>query len=127
MILCVDDEPIILLSLVQELKNKLGDEFIFETAQDSDEGLEVIDDLTSRGTKVVLILSDWLMPGVNGDDFLIQVHRKYPHIRSILVTGHLEEGVSERVKEEAGTFTIISKPWNSDELVKAVRFCCNQN
>lgn len=67
------------------------------------------------------------MPGVNGDDFLIQVHRKYPHIRSILVTGHLEEGVSERVKKEAGTFTIISKPWNSDELVKAVQFCCNQN
>ncbi|MCG6168874.1 response regulator [Leptospira sanjuanensis] len=126
-ILCVDDEPIILLSLVQELKNKLGHEFIFETAQDSDEGLEVIDDLISRGTKVVLILSDWLMPGVNGDDFLIQVHRKYPHIRSILVTGHLEEGVSERVKEEAGTFTIISKPWNSDELVKAVQFCCKQN
>lgn len=74
-ILCVDDEPIILISLVQELKNKLGREFIFETAQDAIEALEVIDDLVSKGTKVVLIVSDWLMPITNGDEFLIQVHK----------------------------------------------------
>lgn len=74
-ILCVDDEPIILISLVQELKRKLGHQFIFETAQDATEALEVIDDLVSKGTKIVLIVSDWLMPITNGDEFLIQVHK----------------------------------------------------
>ncbi|EMY78079.1 response regulator receiver domain protein [Leptospira weilii serovar Ranarum str. ICFT] len=123
-ILCVDDEPIILISLVQELKNKLGHEFIFETAQDAIEGLEVIDELFSNGTKVVLIVSDWLMPITNGDEFLIKVHKKYPGIPSILVTGHIEEGIFDKVQKEAGTFAVLHKPWNSEELLKVVRKLC---
>ncbi|EMJ53686.1 response regulator receiver domain protein [Leptospira interrogans serovar Valbuzzi str. Duyster] len=123
-ILCVDDEPIILISLVQELKNKLGREFIFETAQDATEALEVIDDLVSKGTKVVLIVSDWLMPITNGDEFLIQVHKKYPEIPSILVTGHIEKGIFKKVQQEARTCMIIPKPWNSEELLKVVRKFC---
>ncbi|EQA81913.1 response regulator [Leptospira alstonii] len=123
-ILCVDDEPIILISLVQELKNKLGHEFIFETAQDATEGLEVIDELFSNGTKVALIVSDWLMPITNGDEFLIEVHKKYPDIPSILVTGHIEKGIFDKVQKEAGTFTVLHKPWNSEELLKVVRKLC---
>jgi len=126
-ILCVDDEPIILISLKQELKKKFGSRFNYETAINADEAMEVIDELAGSGVCVILILSDWLMPGIKGDEFLIMVHKKYPNIQSILITGHADERAMERVKKEAGTYTVLSKPWNSNELIEAVEFCCAQN
>ncbi|PJZ68615.1 two-component system response regulator [Leptospira perolatii] len=125
-ILCVDDEPTILISLVQELRKELGHEFLYETAQDSAEGLEIVDELVSEGLNVILILSDWLMPGLKGDEFLAIVHKKYPNIRSILITGHAEANVAEKLKQ-TGTFAILSKPWDPDELLSAVKSCCSKN
>ncbi len=124
-ILCVDDEPILLLSLVQELKREIGGSYTYETAQNPEEAMEVIDELCQSGVQVILILSDWLMPGMRGDEFLIKVHQKYPHIKSILISGHADRDAINRVKEEAKTYAIFSKPWNTKELLEAVRFCCN--
>ena len=124
-ILCVDDEPIILISLKQELKKKFGNRFNYETAMNADEAMEVVDELAGSGISVILILSDWLMPGIKGDEFLIRVHQKYPKIQSILITGHADEKAMERVKKEAGTYTVLPKPWNSNQLMEAVGFWCS--
>ncbi len=126
-ILCVDDEPIILLSLVKELKREIGSAFAYETALNPEDAMETIDELIESGVKVILILSDWLMPGMKGDEFLVQIHQKYPDIKSILISGHADKKAIERVKTEANTYAIFSKPWNSNELMQAVRFCCNLN
>ena len=125
-ILCVDDEPIILISLKQELKKKFGNRFNYETAMNADEAMEVVDELAGSGISVILILSDWLMPGIKGDEFLIRVHQKNPKIQSILITGHADEKAMERVKKEAGTYTVLPKPWNSNQLMEAVEFCCSR-
>lgn len=92
----------------------------------ADEAMEVVDELAGNGVNVILILSDWLMPGVKGDEFLIRVHKKYPNIQSILITGHADEKAMERVKKEAGTYTVLPKPWNSEKLMEAVEICCNR-
>ncbi|EPG64377.1 response regulator [Leptospira wolffii] len=126
-ILCVDDEAIILITLQQELRKQFGEEFKYETALNAEEGMEVIDELAEAGVNVILILSDWLMPGIKGDEFLIQVHRKYPHIQSILITGHVDQAAADRVKREAGTYAVISKPWDLTKLMDAVRTCCSRN
>ena len=42
-IICVDDEPIILESLKIELKKALGEEHLLETAEGGEEALELID------------------------------------------------------------------------------------
>ncbi|MDF3819424.1 response regulator [Leptospira sp. 96542] len=124
-IVCVDDEPILLLSLVQELKREIGNGIAYETALNPTEAMEVIDDLCSSGVDVILILSDWLMPGMKGDEFLIQVHQKYPQIKSILISGHADKAAMERLRNEANTVAFFPKPWNSGELIEAVRFSCN--
>lgn len=126
-ILCVDDEPIILLSLVKELKREIGSRFAYETALNPQDAMETIEGLIEAEVEVILILSDWLMPGMKGDEFLVQVHKKYPNIKSILISGHADKKAVERVKTEANTYAIFSKPWNSSELMQAVRFCCNLN
>ncbi|PJZ30725.1 response regulator [Leptospira kmetyi] len=126
-ILCVDDEPIILIALKQELKKQFGNEFQYETAINANEALEVVDELVANGVNVILILSDWRMPGLKGDEFLILIHKKYPNIRSILITGHVDEAAVERVKKEAGTYAVLPKPWDPKQLADAVKVCCDRN
>ncbi|PJZ53935.1 response regulator [Leptospira adleri] len=126
-ILCVDDEPIILIALKQELKKQFGNEFQYETAINAKEALEVVDELVANGVNVILILSDWRMPGIKGDEFLILVHQKYPNIRSILITGHVDEAAVERVMREAGTYAVLPKPWDRKQLLDAVKVCCGKN
>ncbi|TQE81709.1 response regulator [Leptospira noguchii] len=125
-ILCVDDEPIILIALKQELKKQFGNEFQYETAINANEALEVVDELAQNGINVILILSDWRMPGIKGDEFLIHIHQKYPEIRSILITGHVDDAAVERVKKEAGTYAVLPKPWDPKQLADAVKVCCDQ-
>ena len=122
-ILCVDDEAIILLSIRQELKNHFKQRFLYETAADAAEALKSIERLVAQDVDVILVLSDWLMPGMKGDDFLVAVKNRYPAIRSILVTGQADRKAVERVKREAGTERVIFKPWRREDLIAAVEEC----
>lgn len=123
-ILCVDDEPILLLSLVQELKREFGNRFSYETAFNPSEALEFVDELFQSGVQVILVLSDWLMPEMKGDEFLIKIHQKHPQVKSILITGHADAKAMERLKTEANTIAFFPKPWDSKQLMEQVRACC---
>ena len=79
-IVCVDDESIILDSLGEQIEHLFGNKFMYEYAENADEGLEVLEELTDEGVDVLVIVSDWLMPGKKGDEFLIEVHKKFPKI-----------------------------------------------
>lgn len=89
-IVCVDDESIILDSLGEQIKNIFGDEYLYESAENAEEGLEVIDELMEEAVDVLVIVSDWLMPGKKGDDFLIEVHKKFPNIVKVMLTGQAD-------------------------------------
>jgi DNA-binding NtrC family response regulator len=119
-ILCVDDEAIILLSMKQELKRRFGGRFIVETALDASEAQAVIDELSAREIDTALVISDWLMPGVRGDQFLVELHARKPAIKAILVTGHADEAAVERARREAGLAAALRKPWRPEELFSAV-------
>ncbi|NEP62201.1 MAG: response regulator [Symploca sp. SIO2G7] len=83
-ILCVDDEKDILQSLREQLIEAFGNAYVYEVAEDADEALEVINELTEDDMGVILIVSDWLMPGMKGDEFLIKVHQRFPKVVKIL-------------------------------------------
>jgi CheY-like chemotaxis protein len=57
-ILCVDDEAIILNSLVRQLQTAFDDTYLYETAENADEALEIIEELQSEGTALLVIVSD---------------------------------------------------------------------
>jgi CheY-like chemotaxis protein len=123
-IVCVDDEVIILLSLKQELKSRLGGDFLYESATSAQEAFQVIEDLRGENVSVILVISDWLMPGIKGDEFLIQVRKRYPNIKSILITGQADDSAIDRALQEGGACAVIRKPWSTEELVREVRSCC---
>ncbi len=120
-ILCVDDEKIILDSLKTQLKENFGNSYHYEVAENADDALEVIEELTIEGFDILIIVSDWLMPGIKGDEFLIKVHEKYPRIVKVMLTGQANEEAVERACRFANLHRYIAKPWSEKELVDAIK------
>ncbi|MEO0539323.1 MAG: response regulator [Cyanobacteria bacterium P01_A01_bin.105] len=120
-ILCVDDESIIRDSLLQQLKGAFRGEYDCETAADATEALEVIEDVVDEGNNLVVIVSDWLMPGMKGDEFLIQVHQKYPNVVKILLTGQADDAAIARAHQEANLHAYLPKPWKKEDLISTIQ------
>lgn len=117
-ILCVDDEEMILTSLSDQLRNHFKNRYEYEFAQSADEALEVVEELNSEGLEVLIIVSDWLMPGMKGDEFLIKVHQRFPEIVTVMLTGQADPDAIQRAREEANLYGCLQKPWSEAELIE---------
>ena len=126
-ILCVDDEDIILDSLHEQLEKYFGPSYLYETAENAEEGLEIIEELHKDEIKILIIVTDWLMPGMNGDEFLIRVHEKYPSIVKIMLTGQANEAAINKAKKHADLFGVLYKPWSEDELFNIIKSALSKN
>jgi len=120
-ILCVDDEPFVLESLEIELKRAFGENYDYEFAESAEEALEVIQDLSEDNVEVLVIISDWLMPGMKGDELLIRIHQKMPTVIKIMLTGQADEEAVERAQSEAHLQHCLRKPWDSQELIETIK------
>ncbi|NEQ32575.1 MAG: response regulator, partial [Leptolyngbya sp. SIO4C5] len=85
------------------------------------DALEVIDELNQEAVGIIVIVSDWLMPGMKGDEFLVQVHRQFPQVIKVMLTGQADEAAIERAKAEANLHRCLFKPWTEAELIEAVK------
>ena len=120
-ILCVDDEKIILESLKRQLRENFGKTYSYEFAENAEEAVEVMEELLEEEQEIILIVSDWLMPGKKGDEFLVDVHCHYPQIVKIMLTGQADEEAVKRAKTEANLHVCLHKPWTEEDLVNAIR------
>lgn len=119
-ILCVDDEKIVLESLRGELEGKFPDPYTLDFAESGDEALEVIDDLMASGDELALILTDYIMPGLKGDEVLAAAHQKCPDARQIMLTGQANlEGITNAINN-AKLYRYISKPWERSDLLLTI-------
>lgn len=119
-ILCVDDEVVILDSLKEQLKRNFGNQYIYELAESAEEAWEIIEELQEEEIKIILIVSDWLMPGTKGDEFLIQVHQKFPHLIKVMLTGQADEAAIENAKAKANLYACLHKPWTEQQLFQTI-------
>ena len=119
-IICVDDEVVILDSLKKQLKRKFGEQFIYEVAESAAEAWELIEELNYDGIEVIVIVSDWLMPGTKGDEFLIQIHQKFPEVIKVMLTGQADDTAIERAKREANLHACLYKPWTEEDLTQII-------
>ena len=121
-ILLVDDEKTVLDSLSAQLARLFGDAYEYEAAESAGEAWEVLEDLQAEGARVVVVVSDWLMPGQRGDEFLARVRERYPDTGRIMLTGHAEPEALERARTSARVHRLLFKPWQPDDLKDAVVF-----
>ncbi|MBF2086752.1 response regulator [Thermoleptolyngbya sp. C42_A2020_037] len=119
-ILCVDDEVTVLASLKSQLQRLFGRQYLYEFAQSAEEAWELIGELEAESIKILIIVSDWLMPNVKGDEFLTQVHQQFPKIVTVMLTGQADEAAIERARQEANLYTCLRKPWTEEELKQMI-------
>ena len=119
-LLCVDDEVIVLTALKDQLRRAYGSDFVVDVAESAEEALELLEELSEQGHTVLVIVSDWLMPGMKGDEFLVQAHQRFPTVVKIMLSGHAEQSAVDRVRREAGLHEFLAKPWNAAELVDSI-------
>lgn len=120
-IICVDDESIVLRSIRDQLKRHFGKDYIIEIAERAEEALEIIDELSEEDLKVAIVISDWLMPGMKGDEFLITVHQKFPSTIKVLLTGQADQSAIDNAYAKAHLFKCIYKPWDETLLVNTIK------
>ncbi len=120
LILCVDDEKAILDVLVRQLTQAVGNLCDIETAESVDEAWEIIEDYT-ESYKLSLVITDWLMPVVKGDKFLVDLHKKHPETYKIMLSGQADLKAIENAKTNANLYAFVSKPWDKNHLLDLVR------
>ncbi len=115
-IICVDDEPVVLRSLEIELSSTFGNQYFLEFAQGGEEALEIVDELLEEGTDITIIIADYAMPRMKGDKLLTQIHEKSPQTVKILLTGQANiQGVTNAINH-ANLYRYIEKPWEAKDL-----------
>ena len=119
-ILCVDDEKIILDSLEEQIERTLEDEFELELAESAQEGLEIINELDAAGRDLALVISDEIMPGIKGHRFLSDVHRSHPHALKILLTGQADLSAVQAAINSANLYRYVAKPWEAQDFMMTV-------
>ncbi|WP_293369611.1 response regulator [Microcoleus sp. CAWBG556] len=115
-IVCIDDEPDVLESLKIELKKAIGDRCIIETAEGGEDALELLADLRADEHEIALVLSDYIMPDIKGDELLKQIHEQSPDTLTIMLTGQADlQALSNSIKY-AKLYRYIQKPWQDEDL-----------
>ena len=120
-ILLVDDEPMVLDSLSEELLRYFGHDYHIEAAESAEEALEIIEDLQAEAIEIAAVISDHLMPGMKGDELLCQIHAQYPNILKIMLTGQADIEAVGNAVNSANLYRYIAKPWDSTDLSLTVK------
>ena len=68
-----------------------------------------------------LIISDFVMPKMNGLEFLSKANELYPEVSKILLTGYADKENAIRAINEVGLYKYITKPWDSDDLILSIK------
>ncbi len=68
-----------------------------------------------------IIVSDFLMPEMNGLEFLTKAKEVYPEVSMILLTGYADKENAIRAINEIGLYKYIEKPWDNDDLLMNIR------
>jgi two-component system, sensor histidine kinase and response regulator len=120
-ILCVDDEEIILKSLKRELRAKFGDQYLIATASSGAEALAMAAEFAVDGCDVPVVIADYIMPGMKGDEFLAALHDRSPQTRKILLTGQAEKAGVINAINQADLYRYIGKPWEPLNLALTIK------
>ncbi|MBD3376737.1 response regulator [candidate division KSB1 bacterium] len=113
-IVIVDDEEIVLSSLESFLM--LETDYRVHTFISAKEALDYI-----HNNDFDLVISDYLMPEMDGITFLAKVRDHKPEVPRIILTGYADKENAIKAINEVGLFQYIEKPWNNDDLLIILR------
>jgi DNA-binding NarL/FixJ family response regulator len=119
-VLLVDDEPNILSALRRSLaaidvRQLDGEAPLFELFTYPEAALQRADE-----EDFDLVISDYRMPSMNGVEFLSRIMVFQPSAPRVIISGNADRQDIIAAVNEVNLMGFIEKPWNDDELRKAV-------
>ncbi|ADO57331.1 response regulator transcription factor [Paenibacillus polymyxa] len=113
-ILLVDDESYVTESLAATIPwETLGIEKVHQAAS----ALAAIDVLEAYD--IDILVTDIRMPGMTGLELIVEVNERWPHIRSLLLTGYADFEYAKKALQ-LKAFDYILKPVDDEEFFKCV-------
>lgn len=112
-ILVVDDDPLILRA-IQRVLEAQGFEVLANVSPEM-----ALEDL--RESEVGLIVSDYMMPGMNGVEFLMEARRICPDAPRLLLTAINDFRVAAEAVNNGEIYRLLAKPWNHADLVNTIK------
>nr|MBC8157944.1 response regulator [Alphaproteobacteria bacterium] len=82
---------------------------------EADSGEAALEVINSTDTVIDLIISDVVMPGMDGFTFVKLVRQEMPGVKVILVSGYSEDVISEDIDRDP-TIHFLAKPYSLSEL-----------
>lgn len=117
-ILLVDDEQNVLRALQRVFRQE---NYQVVTAGNGQEALDLL-----RRESFHLMISDYMMPVMNGGELLRQAKALHPELIRIMLTGHADTGAVMAAINEGAVYKFILKPWDDDDLRVTVALALEQ-
>ncbi|MBN8828751.1 MAG: response regulator [Sphingobacteriia bacterium] len=114
-ILIIEDEDAVRMFAAQALTSK-GYE-VLEAAS----GIEGREKLIELNGQIDLVITDVMMPGINGPSMIKEVTRQFPDIKVIFISGYGEDAFVETYGENNRNFHFLAKPFNLKQLAQKVK------
>ena len=113
-ILAVDDEPL-LINLIVEMLEPLG--YMVLVAHNGDEALQVCNDFNGR---IDLLLTDVIMPGMNGRDLAKQFIVRRPDTKVVFMSGYTDDVIAQHGVLNDGVI-LVNKPLKCSVVTNKIR------
>ena len=112
-VLLVDDDAMVLAGLKRQLRSR----YRIDTALSGEEGLRQV----QENGPYAVIVSDFMMPGMNGIEFLSYVKKTSPNTVRMMLTGTADMPTAIRAVNEGNIFQFHPKPCPADILSQAIQ------
>ncbi|MGH6634904.1 MAG: EAL domain-containing protein, partial [Gammaproteobacteria bacterium] len=112
-VLIVDDDPVVLALLSRLLEQDNRDVLSADSARAGLELLAIHD--------VQVVVSDQIMPEMDGIEFLSRVKELHPETVRIILTGHAEPETITKAVNKGWIYKFMSKPWDDEDLRAQVK------
>lgn len=113
-ILLVEDEAPVRNFAARALRNK------GYTVLEADCGEAALDIIKEQGGELDIIVSDVIMPGMNGPEMIKRVMPDYPHVKVIFISGYAEDAFADSFGEDY-QFNFLPKPFTLKQLASKVK------
>ena len=112
-VLLVDDDAMVLAGLKRQLRNH----FDIDTALSGEDALNQV----QQNGPYAVIVSDFMMPGMNGIEFLSRVKKSNPDTVRMMLTGAADMPTAIRAVNEGSIFQFHPKPCPAETLCQAIQ------
>jgi two-component system cell cycle sensor histidine kinase/response regulator CckA len=111
-VLLVEDEPMV-RAVAERALTRHG--YTVITADNGEEALEIL----ARGDPIDLLLSDVVMPGMDGPTMVEQARKERPDLKILFMSGYAEEQLRDSINIDKAHF--LPKPFSVQELAEAAK------